>query len=103
MWPPAFRDGNVSEESNGESIQEEAVVQIGAKNYLETIQVQYISLHYSTLHSITGETTRRPELLPVCPAVELQGGQQLGCLLWRHGEGWLWSPGTWWDMCQHLA
>ena len=49
MWPPAFRDGNVSGESNGESIQEEALVQIGAKNYLETIQVQYITLHYSTV------------------------------------------------------
>ena len=50
MWPPASRDGNVSGESNGESIQEEAVVQIGAKNYLETIQVQYITLQYSTVH-----------------------------------------------------
>ena len=48
MWPPAFRDGNVSGESNGESIQEEAVVQIGAKNYLETIQVQYSTVQYST-------------------------------------------------------
>ena len=49
MWPPAFRDGNVSGESDGESIQEEAVVQIGAKNYLETIQVQYITFQYSTV------------------------------------------------------
>ena len=49
MWPPAFRDGNVSGESDGESNQEEAVVQIGAKNYLETIQVQYITLQYSTV------------------------------------------------------
>ena len=49
MLPPTFRDGNVSGESNGESIQEEALVQIGAKNYLETIQVQYITLHYITV------------------------------------------------------
>ena len=44
MWPPASRDRNMSGESN----QEEAVVKIGAKNYLETIQVQYSTVQYST-------------------------------------------------------